>query len=435
MSDIEFSLPDVGEGLAEAEIVRWVVPEGGDLVRMEPMVEIETAKSVVEIPSPIDGVLVRHGAPEGASVDVGALLAVLSMQEHAPDASPSSAPVSRASSPAPSPAVDTAPAGEGPLSTARNPRVPAAPTVRRRAVRAGVDLRDVPATGAGGRVLAADLDAYVRGRDDPATAPEPETRPDAVEPTSVVSSTAGGNRTERPGRPGGGERTDRVEPLSLMRKGIATAMQRAWSEVPLITDLRDVDASRLVEAKRVLVDERAGASMTYTALFAAASLSALAAHPQVNASIDLAAGTVRYHGGVHLGIAVAVPDGLAVAVIRDADTLRLGELADALDDVSGRARAGRLTVSETTGATFTVSSFGQFGGWYGTPLVVPPQAAIAGFGPIKDAVVPVDGVPAVRPTLPLSVSADHRLIDGAVLSGFCSHVERVISDPLRLLVA
>jgi pyruvate/2-oxoglutarate dehydrogenase complex dihydrolipoamide acyltransferase (E2) component len=444
MSEQEFRLPDVGEGLADAAIVRWMVPEGGALVRMESMVEIETAKSTVEIPSPIDGVLLRHGAGEGESLDVGAVLATIWDGADAPaDAVPATGRSQVAVAPA-----DAVPA------TGRS-RVPAAPTVRRRATAAGVDLAVVAATGPGGRVLAADLEAHLRTlRDRPlgdgAPAGGADERiasdwADSSVPDPAADPLPGPAHAAAPGvdarepvtprilTPDPAGRGDWVEPLSNMRLGIATALQRAWSEVPLITDLRDVDALALTAARSALKAEHPGAPLTFTALFAYATLSALRAHPRLNASLDLASATVTYHGAVNLGIAVSVPDGLAVGVVRDADTMTLRTLGERIADIAERARSGRLTLGETTGATFTVSSYGQFGGWYGTPLVVPPQVAIAGFGPVKDAVVPVDGVPAVRPTLPLSVSADHRLIDGAALSAFCSHVERVIAEPIRML--
>lgn len=400
MSEVEFNLPDVGEGLAEAEIVRWLVPEGGRLVRMEPMVEVETAKSAVEIPSPVNGTLIRHGAGEGTRVDVGAVLAVLAADRGTKPAAPAPSraavePVAVASE-----LTETAPVREN-----GRRRVAAAPTVRRLAVRAGVDLADITGTGPGGRVLASDVETYAAS---PTTPAEPAAVP---QPDTV----------------------DRTEPLSPMRLAIMNTLERAWSEVPLITDQRDADAGGLVEARSVLTDELAGAKVTYTTLFAAVTLAALRRHPVFNAALDKAAGTVTYHRRVDLGIAVSVPDGLSVGVVRDAGALRLRELGEAIGEVAESARAGRLGAEQSGGATFTVSSFGQYGGWYGTPLVVPPQVAIAGFGPVEDRVVAVDGAPVVRPTLAMSVSADHRLIDGAELSMFCSTIERMVAEPVRIL--
>jgi len=227
----------------------------------------------------------------------------------------------------------------------------------------------------------------------------------------------------------------RVEKLSRMRSSIAGTLTTAWQQVPLITDMRDADAEGLTEARISLAQEMDQSRVSFTALFAYVTTAALRRYPSFNASLDLAANTVTYHDRIDLGIAVSVPSGLSVAVVKDAGSLSLARLADEVDSLVELARNGRLTPAQSTGATFTVSSFGKFGGWYGTPLVVPPQVAIAGFGPIKDKVVPYEGVPAIRKTLAMSVSADHRLIDGAELSQFCSYIERLVANPVLLLGA
>jgi pyruvate dehydrogenase E2 component (dihydrolipoamide acetyltransferase) len=395
VSEYRFELPDVGEGLAEAAVSRWIVAEGQTVRRMEPIVELETAKSVVEIPSPVAGVLTRHGAREGESLDVGAVLAVIATADAAPAGPPASAPAPDRSAPR---------------------RAPASPSTRRLAARKGVDLAQVTATGPGGRILAADVEAHLAA-------------PSTTTPTSTTSEPTPAAPAVR--RTAGDGRDDVVSRLTPLRQTIATTLANAWSTVPLITDLRDVDAVGLVGARTSIAHEL-GRPVSYTALFARATVAALGRHPAFNASLDLDAGTMTQHGAVHLGIAVATPGGLSVAVVRDADLLSLPGLADEIARLADAARAGRLSPAEASGATFTVSSFGQFGGWYGTPLVVPPQVAIAGFGPIADKVVAHESTPAVRATLALSVSADHRLLDGADLSGFCSTLERLLADPVRL---
>lgn len=410
---LEFLLPDVGEGLAEAEIVRWLVPEGAPVQRMTAMVEIETAKSTVEIPSPVTGLLLRHGAPEGSVIDVGSLLAVLS-----PADAPPAPPVEPSGSAAPSVGPPPAPV---PAGSASRRRVPAAPTVRRLAVELGIDLADVTGTGPAGRVLEQDLRAAV----DAAAGPSSDG------PTPTVAPREAHGPTDRDVA----ATSDRTEKLSPMRVAIMNRLAEAWSKVPLITDLRDVDATALTQARGALCDELDGERVTFTALFAAVVTAALQRHPLLNASLDADAGTVTYHASIDLGIAVALPDGLTVGVVHGCERLSLRELSSAISGVAEKARSGRLTAAESRGATFTLSSFGQFGGWYGTPLVVPPQVGIAGFGPVKDAVVAVDGRPEVRPTLPLSVSADHRLVDGAALSAFSSTIERLVAEPVRMLGA
>jgi pyruvate dehydrogenase E2 component (dihydrolipoamide acetyltransferase) len=407
---LEFRLPDVGEGLAEAEIVRWLVPEGAPVQRMAPMVEIETAKSTVEIPSPVTGLLLRHGAPEGSVIDVGAVLAVLAPADGATRPRVEPGPVE--SSPAAAPPAAPTPTSGGAQEVTGRRRVPAAPTVRRLAVQLGVDITDVTGTGPAGRVLAQDVRAVVE---------------------APTGSPVGGTVSSDADTAGIAAAADRTEKLSPMRMAIMNRLTEAWSKVPLITDMRDVDATALTQARGSLSDELGGERVTFTALFAAVVTAALQRHPVLNASLDPDAGTVTYHASIDLGIAVALPDGLTVGVVRGCERLSLRELSRAISGVAEKARTGRLSAAESRGATFTLSSFGQFGGWYGTPLVLPPQVGIAGFGPIKDAVVAVDGRPEVRPTLPLSVSADHRLVDGAALSAFSSTIERLVAQPVRML--
>lgn len=391
MSRQEFRLPDVGEGLAEAVVLTWLVAEGSPVAHMQPIVEVETAKSVVEIPSPVAGIMVSHGAEEGASLDVGEVLAVLESSEARR-------------------AVLTAPPAPS-ANRIMSRRVPAAPTVRRRAHELGIALDAVRGTGPAGRVLAADLDRYAAGEAGPGS-PTTGSSP-------LIRRVAGAGA--------------RVEPLTRRRTAIASTLADAWSQVPLITDLRDADAVGLVMARKAIRRQFDAEPLTYTTLFAYIVCVALRRFPRFNASIDLEGGTMTFHEKIDLGIAVSSSEGLSVGIIGDAAQYSLRDLGAKVAEVAEAARAGRLTPAQSVGATFTVSSFGQFGGWYGTPLVVPPQVAIAGFGPVKDKVVPYRGEPAIRATLAMSVSADHRLIDGAELSEFASFIEDLVGDPILLL--
>lgn len=394
MSLVEFRLPDVGEGLAEAVIVRWLANEGEPVTRMAPMIEIETAKSVVEIPSPVSGVMIRHAAAEGETIDIGAVLAVLREEAAAGTGSVPTSPAGPLDPPVLAP-VRTAPPSA--------PQVAAAPTVRRKAYLHGIDLADVAASGPGGRVLMSDLNDHL-------------TRT-VQQPTQIAPSRAGG----------------RTVPLSPLRSAIFDTLSRAWRDVPLITDMREADASGLQHAKAVLGPELPSGRLTYTTLFCAVVVAALSRHPEFNASLDAEARAITYHDSVDLGLAISVPGGLMVGVVPAAETMPLRDLAAAVESMAERARTGKLAAEQLRDATITVSSFGAYGGWYGTPLVVPPQLAVTGFGPVQDRVVAVDGQPVVRPTVPLSVSADHRVIDGAELSTFCTAVERLLADPIRLL--
>jgi pyruvate/2-oxoglutarate dehydrogenase complex dihydrolipoamide acyltransferase (E2) component len=437
MRDIEFRLPDVGEGLAEATISAWLAAEGEPVTRMESMVEVETAKSSVEIPSPVTGVMLRHGAPASETLPVGALLAVLrvddaeaanagvgsSTADDPGDSDTASGParaplaVAAAASYPTAATVDrtasTVPAHE-PAGVARRLLMRAAPTVRRRAQQAGVNLADVPATGDGGRVLMADLERHL---------------------AAATSLRTGGDRDGTRAPRGHGIQSERAQTLSPMRTAIVESLTAAWSTVPLITDLREVDATELTRLRTILRDEIGTESrFTYTALFCTVVIAALRRHPEFNIWFDADSRTVTYKEHIDLGVAVSVPGGLSVGVVHGAESLPTGELAAAINDLAGRARAGRLSRSDMSGATVTVTSFGTHGGWFGTPLVIPPQALIVGIGGIRDRAVAVDGKAAVRPVAPLSVSADHRVIDGAELSTFCSTLERLIVEPARMAV-
>lgn len=418
MTDLEFFLPDVGEGLADATILSWLVAEGDPVRRMEPMVEVETAKSSVEIPSPVDGVMVRHGAAAGETLPIAALLAVLRIPEGQVAGGPTPPAVTpTASEPAtgaPRAVRDETPSVD-PDPTAARSRPRAAPTVRRRAYRAGVDLADVAATGDGGRVLMTDLENHL-------AAQQSELIPTAPGPT------AASNRQH-------GIQLERSQVLSPMRTAIVETLTQAWTSVPLITDLREVDATELKRLRPILRDEIGEEGrLTYTALFCSVVIATLRKHPEFNIWFDSDRKEVTYKEHVNLGVAVSVPGGLSVGVVHEAESLSPGDLATAIDDLAGRAREGRLSRHEITGATVTVTSFGTHGGWLGTPLVIPPQAVIVGVGAIKDRAVAVDGQVVVRPIAPLSVSADHRVIDGAELSTFCSTLERLIVEPARMVV-
>jgi pyruvate/2-oxoglutarate dehydrogenase complex dihydrolipoamide acyltransferase (E2) component len=381
VSELVFRLPDVGEGLAEAEVVQWLVAPGDAVRADQPVVTVETAKAQVELPAPADGTVreLRHAA--GDVVPVGEPLFVL----------------------------DTAPATNGsvPARPGRK-RVLAAPSVRRLAVEHGVDLATVSGSGPGGRVVRDDVLAAVAA---PAPAPEP-----------TVAA-------EQPADSG-----DEVRPLRGLRRQVAQAMTAALA-VPHITEFREVDATELERAHGVLradATER-GERLTLLPLLIRAVAAALRRHPELNASFDAERAELTVRRRLDIGIATATPDGLVVPVLRNAGGRGVAALGREINRLAAGARERTLTPQETTGATFTISNFGSYGTWLGTPLISPPRVAIAGFGRIRDAVVPVDGVPAVRRVLPLAVAADHRVLDGADLGAFVATLERLLAQPLLLL--
>jgi pyruvate/2-oxoglutarate dehydrogenase complex dihydrolipoamide acyltransferase (E2) component len=373
---MEFRLPDVGEGIATAEVIAWHVGEGEHVREHQDLVEIQTDKATVVLPCPATGVVARLCAAAGDTIDVGAVLAVIEADGAAP----------RAGLPL------------------------AAPTTRRLARELGVALADVAGSGPHGRILREDVERAAQ-HGAPRAAPRP-------------------TPTTSPGQ---------VIPLRGVRRTIAHTLTRAWQEVPRIVDYHEVDATALLRARASLKqraldrgDEPLAKAMTPMPLIVRAAVVAARDHPYVNASIDLEREEITLHGHYHVGIAAAGPDGLTVPVIHDADRKTLAEIAHEVVALARAARERRLTPQQLAGPTFTVNNFGSLGSWLGTPIVRPPEVVNVGVGAIRDRVVAVDGAPVVRPTLVLSVAADHRLLDGDTLAAFVAQLTTLLEDPVLL---
>ncbi len=389
---VEFTLPDVGEGIDGAEIIEWRVGVGDRVQEDQELVEVQTDKAIVVIPSPATGVVTAIGAPEGERLAVGAVLAVIERD----GANGANGAAAAAAAPPPQAAAS---------------RPLASPATRRRARELGVDLPAVQGSGPHGRILREDVERAATP--DPA-APEP--------PVAPTRSRAG-----------------EVVPLRGVRRAIAHTLTRAWQEIPHIIDFREVDATRLLAARAALRDRAAdrgeealARALTPTPLIAAAALRALADHPYVNASVDLEREEITLHAHVHLGVATATPDGLMVPVVPDADRRTVAELALAIAELSRAARERRLAPEQLRGATFTVNNFGGLGVWLGTPIIQPPQVVNFGVGAIREQVVAIDGAPQVRPVCALAVSGDHRVLDGDTLGAFVSQVVTLLEEPVLI---
>jgi pyruvate/2-oxoglutarate dehydrogenase complex dihydrolipoamide acyltransferase (E2) component len=397
---MEFRLPDVGEGIATAEIIAWQVSEGDHVTEHQDLVEIQTDKATVVIPCPATGVVTRLCGEEGDTVDVGAVLAVI-------DAA--------ASDGVGAPAGDgagTAPAA-APPAAARHQLPLAAPTTRRLARELGVVLEGVEGSGPQGRILREDVERAAA----PAPA-APASRPRAAPPAPTPGD---------------------VIPLRGVRRTIAHTLTRAWLEVPRIVDYREVDATALLRARASLRqrsldrgDERLAKALTPTPFVVRAAVVAAREHPYVNASIDLEREEITLHRHYNVGIATAGPDGLTVPVVHDADRRSLAEIALEIIELASAARERRLRPDQLAGPTITVNNFGALGTWMGTPIVRPPEVANVGVGAIRDQVVAVDGAPVVRPTLVLSTAGDHRVLDGDTLAAFVTTLARLLEDPILL---
>ena len=381
-----FRLPDIGDGLTEADIVRWRAPVGAAVGEDEALVEVETAKAVVDIPSPAAGTVLHHGAGEGATLPVGAVLAVIgepgeSWREQAQDAADGGA--------APSGPAEGA---SGEPGAGRG--VKALPVVRRLARELGVDLDSVSGAGPGGRITREDVMAAAAG-------------PQAA--------------ADRPGK---------RRRLSMLRRTIAGHMSASWREIPHVTVFDRAAAGRLLAARRALA-ARHGRNIPMEALVIMAAAPALRRHREFNATLD--GDELILHRDLDAGIAVDTAEGLLVPVIRRAGEKGLLELAEAVDDIAARGKARTLGPGELTGATFTFSNFGALGGSHGTPIIPSGTTAVLALGRAAEAPVVEDGAVAARPVMPLSLAFDHRVIDGGLGQRFLRMLIENLEEPALFL--
>ncbi|HJQ90288.1 MAG TPA: dihydrolipoamide acetyltransferase family protein [Acidimicrobiia bacterium] len=413
----EFLLPDIGEGLTEAEIVRWLVPEGERVEADQPVVEVETDKAVVEIPSPYAGTVLRHGGVEGETIRVGSVLVVIgddgevatstdSISEREPTHAAS--PIVGSLSEEAEVLSPVGPAGAG----ERTKEVKALPIVRKLAREMGVDLGQVRGSGPEGRVTREDVLAATPSATE-AAAPAEESTPQ--EGTASPSEDSG---------------EDERRPLSRLRRTIASNMARSWAEIPHVTTFDEVDATRIVEIRSAL-SARHEVKLPMEALVIKAVIPALEAFPDFNATLD--GDDLIVHGAHHIGIAVDTPDGLLVAVVRDAAALAVLDIASEVRRLGEGARERSLAPDELTGQTFTVSNIGAVGGGQGTPIVPYGTTAILSVGRAQEKVVVSNGDLAIAPVMPLSLSYDHRVIDGAQGRRFMALVIENLEEPALFL--
>ncbi|MFM8985086.1 MAG: 2-oxo acid dehydrogenase subunit E2 [Planctomycetia bacterium] len=437
----EFKLPDLGENIASGDVVSVHVKEGDVLKPGQSILEVETDKAVIEVPCPPGGTVSKVLVKKGDTVKVGQALVLLDAAGAAPakaaapaapakPAAPAPAAAAKPAAPPPAPAPAPAPAAPAPAA-ARAPAVveeppavaavatvePAGPAVRRLARELGVDLARVRGSGPAGRIVRDDVIAAVRQA--AGAGPAVRSRPES---TATERDDWGPIRREQ---------------LSRMRKTIAANMVRSVSTIPHLTNFDDADVTELEHLRKASAAEYAKANLKLTALafvIKAVSLS-LRQHPTVNASIDLEKGEVVYKDYVNVGLAVDTPRGLVVPVLRDCDQLSIPQIAQAIADTAEKAKNAQYGIEDLRGGTFTISNLGAVGGQYSTPIINWPEAAILLLG--RSRKMPVVHEDRIEPRLmmPLSLSYDHRLIDGALAARFLNEVIGYLESPGRLLLA
>jgi 2-oxoisovalerate dehydrogenase E2 component (dihydrolipoyl transacylase) len=445
MPEREFKLPDLGEGLSEGEVVRWLVAEGDVIALNQPIVEVETAKAVVEIPAPYAGTVVKLHAGEGDTLDVGAPL--VSVDTGGGAAALAGDPSPAAVAPDPEEALQATLVGPGERQQTRRRQVgahartpvdnrgrsaadsatlphrgtesgagspqaaqrpKATPPVRRYAKDRGVDLAALVGTGRDGRITREDVDGAL----------------DDAQPAAAATAVA---RQPR-------DRTEERIPVRGTRRQTAAAMTASAFSIPHVTEFLTVDATRLMELRERLRALPAAAELKLTplAVVAKALCVAVRSYPLMNSSWDEDAGDIVVKGWVNLGIATDTPTGLLVPNIKDADTLGILDLSRELTRLTGLARERKAAPADLTGGTITITNVGGFGVETGTPIINKPECAILATGLIAPRPWVVDGQLAVRQLMTTSVSFDHRVVDGAYAARFLAHLRDLLEDPALL---
>ena len=422
MSRYVFKLPDLGEGTVEAEIVNWRVKPGDTVAEDDVVVEVMTEKAAVEVPAPVSGrVLSTTGSP-GDMVPVGAELIVLETQPEAV-AQATASPVGK-SAPASTTSGNGAAAAQATQAVvaARAGGVATSPAIRRRAHEAGIDLRQVAGSGPNGRIVPRDLDAYVARR-----APQPT--PLRATPKAVPASAA-----EARVAPSGA--TEEIKVIGL-RRIIAQRMTEAKRNIPHFAYVEELDVTELESLRRHLNGALApGApALTYLPFLALALVRVLQDFPQCNAHYDAERGVIVRHKSVHLGVATQTADGLKVPVVHDAQALTLWDLAAEMRRVSEAARTNKAKREELTGSTSTITSLGKLGGIASTPIINAPEVAIIGVNRALERPVVVDGAIAIRRTMNLSSSFDHRFVDGYDAAAMIQALKECLEHPATIFIA
>lgn len=456
----EFKLPDLGEGVHEGQIVNVLVKEGDPINEFQPMLEVETDKAAVEIPSPKSGKVARVHVQAGQMVKVGQTMITIdesggdSMSATAATAKPAAsamaapagtntaartsvrpappppAPASPAQAPAPVAASRTpvaapasAPSVAAAASRTPNGPVAAAPAVRKLARELNIDINLVPGSGPGGRILKEDVERFAAGGA-PLAAAEPAGAAFAPMPAMGAElpdfSTHGPIRRETPPQ---------------IRKTIARAMTRAWQNVPRVTHADKADITELERNRKAYnaALKEGQAKLTVTAILIKAVAAGLREYPMLNCSWDAATEEVIYKDYYNIGIAVDTPRGLVVPVLRDADKKSLPQIAAELNDISSKARAAAFAVNDLRGGTFSITNVGAIGGQFFTPMVNFPEVGILGVGKATLEPAVRDGQIVPRLMMALSLSFDHRICDGADAARFVTEVISSLENPLRLL--
>jgi 2-oxoglutarate dehydrogenase E2 component (dihydrolipoamide succinyltransferase) len=408
----EIRVPTLGESVTEATIGRWFKKAGDAVTVDEPLVELETDKVTIEVPSPSAGTLGDIVAKDGETVAVGALLGQINDGAAAAATKPAQAAAKPAAPAAPPPVAATAekaPPADAPL----------APSVRKLATENGIDATTVPGSGKDGRVTKGDMLAAIEKA---ASAPTPVNQPAAAVQVRAPSPADDAAREER-------------VKMTRLRQTIARRLKDVQNTAAMLTTFNEVDMSHIMAMRaqyKDVFEKKHGVKLGFMGFFTKACVQALKDIPAANAEID--GGDIIYKNYYHIGVAVGTDKGLVVPVVRDCDQKSIAEIEKSIADFGHRARDGQLKIDEMQGGTFTITNGGIYGSLMSTPILNAPQSAILGMHKIQDRPVAVGGKIEIRPMMYLALSYDHRVIDGKEAVTFLVRVKESLEDPARLVL-
>ncbi|MBA2874149.1 dihydrolipoamide acetyltransferase family protein [Thermaerobacillus caldiproteolyticus] len=430
----EFKLPDIGEGIHEGEIVKWFVKPGDEVNEDDVLCEVQNDKAVVEIPSPVKGKVLEILVDEGTVATVGQTLIKFDApgyenlkfkgQDHDDEPKGEEAKQEEAS------AQQAVASAQTEAAVDPNRRVIAMPSVRKYAREKGVDIRLVQGTGKNGRVLKSDIDAFLAGGK---AAPAQEA---AVAPVEAKEAAKAEAKPAAQTTVLEGEFPETREKMSGIRRAIAKAMVNSKHTAPHVTLMDEVDVTKLVAHRKKFKEVAAqkGIKLTFLPYVVKALTSALREFPTLNTSIDDATEEVIHKHYYNIGIAADTEKGLLVPVVKHADRKSIFALAKEINELATKAREGKLAPNEMKGASCTITNIGSAGGQWFTPVINHPEVAILGIGRISEKPIVRDGEIVIAPVLALSLSFDHRMIDGATAQNALNHIKRLLNDPELLLM-
>ncbi|WP_284638037.1 dihydrolipoamide acetyltransferase family protein [Paenibacillus silviterrae] len=436
MAKFEYRFPELGEGIHEGEIVKWHVKPGDTVNDETILMDVQNDKSTVEVPSPVAGKIVELKVGEGTVCTIGDVIAVLEVEGEVPQQAhgheaPATTPAPAASE-APVPNSGGNPAANTGAAPAAAPapaggQVLATPSVRRLAREKGVNIASVPATGRNGRVTREDVLAFAAGGGAaaPAAAAAAGEAPAAAAPAAASAAAVTI-----------GERAEERVPLKGIRKAIANAMVKSVYTAPHVTLMDEVDVTQLValRSRAKATAEKKGIKLTYLPFIVKALVAAAREFPVMNAMIDEEKQEIVYKKYYNIGIATDTDNGLIVPVIQDADRKNIWTIATAIKDLATRGRDGKLGPAELKGSTLTITNIGSAGGMFFTPVINFPEVAILGTGRITEKPVVKNGEIVIAPVMALSLSFDHRIIDGATAQNFMNYIKQLLADPELLIM-